>query len=182
MHQCIDHKILPQNKNNCLKKGVCMREILLFENHLCNYFFINHRCRTSKNQMTLDFTSDVQFWWNKIWFGGFLTFWMWCKYLICTSKLQSSPTKYLSYRPNGQIFWKNNANPKKNCRDVDIKIKCTELKWSYQFHKSGLSVVSLQKKVASILTMTQHRQIYSQNSSNRRSECNGEVYFGSRHS
>ena len=34
---------------------------------------------------------------------------------------------------------KNNANPKKNCREaneknVDLKIKCTNLKWSYQIY------------------------------------------------
>ena len=40
LEQCVDHEILPQNKKKkkISEKGVHMREILLFENHLCNYF------------------------------------------------------------------------------------------------------------------------------------------------
>ena len=46
---------------------------------------------------------------------------------------------------------KNNADPKKIVemqmkKNVNLKIKCTDLKWSYQSHKSGLWVAGLQKK------------------------------------
>ena len=118
---CISQNSTPKKKN-CLKKGVCMREISLFEKSPLLLFFLNCRRHTSKNQMTLDFTSDVQFWWNKSWFGGFLTFWMWCKYLVCTSKHQSSPTKILSYGPMAKKILENNVDPKKNSRDANFNI------------------------------------------------------------
>ena len=38
LQECVDQKNLPQNKKNYSKKWVCMRELLLFENH-CYYYF-----------------------------------------------------------------------------------------------------------------------------------------------
>ena len=85
-------------------------------------FFLN-RGRAPKKQKALDFASDVRFGWNKIWSGGFLTFWIWCKYQICTSNLQSSPAKYLPYGLMANFFRKNNANPKKFVKR-QMKKKC----------------------------------------------------------
>ena len=99
-------------KKKLLEKMSLYEEDIVVWKSLLLLFFLNHG-RISKNEMALDFALDVQFRWNKSQFGGFLTFWMWWKYLICTSKHQSSPAKNISYGPMAKKELENNADPKK---------------------------------------------------------------------
>ena len=108
----------PKQKKFLAKRSSYEEDIAVSKSLLL-LFFLN-RGRASKNQIALDFASNVRFGWNKIWSRGFLTFWRWCKGLICTSKYQSSPAKNLSYGPMAKKFLKNNVDPK---RIVEMQMK-----------------------------------------------------------
>ena len=62
-----------------------------------------------------------------------------------------------------------------------LKIKCTDLKWSYQFCKSGLRVLVCKKKLPQFWLLPNIGE-FIVNSPNRRSRHNDKVSFGSRRS
>ena len=59
-----------QKKKKLLAKRSSYEEDIAVWKSLLLLFFLKHG-RAPKNKKALDFVSDVQFGWNKIWFGGF---------------------------------------------------------------------------------------------------------------
>ena len=67
---CRSRNSTPKQKKLLAKRSPYEEDIAVWK-PLLLLFFLNCS-HTSKNQMALDFASDVWFGWNKIWSGGFL--------------------------------------------------------------------------------------------------------------
>ena len=104
LHQCVDHEILPKTKKIARKKESIWGRYRYLKILVVIIFPKSWPFLQKSKGSRFCFRCPIWMKQNLIW--GFLTFWIWCKYQICTSKLQSSPTKYLSYRPDGQFFQK----------------------------------------------------------------------------